>query len=274
MFGQSTKQDYTGGAMDEQTIANLPLANPPTPVTVQAGPVQIQAYDYGNSGKTPLVLIHGIQDFALSFHDLACALRDDYHVVSFDLRGHGDSDKPGIYTIPHMMADLHAVLQHFQLENPVLIGHSLGSHVATSYAAFFNEVPKLLVSIDGMGAPMRESDVPLEDRRYRYRNGVLGLLGGSGHGRPMHDLDDAAGLFCRFHPGLDHELARKLVAMGTEEHPHGGLQWKWDPQILAIGLQSSSAATEERWGWIECPTLIITGGQAADFFIRLRGLDP
>lgn len=250
------------------------MSSQPTPVRIEAGPITLQAYDYGNGSATPMVIVHGIQDFALAFDDIARAFTDSHHVVSFDLRGHGDSDKPGIYTLPHFMADLHAVLAHFQFERPVLVGHSLGSHVITQYAGIFTDVPALLVSIDGMGAPMRESDIPVEDRQWRLRNGVLSLLGASGHGRPMHDLDDAAGLFCRFHPGLDYDLSRKLVELGTEEHPHGGLQWKWDPQVLTIGLLSDRHATEERWGWIECPTLIVTGGQAADFFVRLRGLDP
>ncbi len=243
-------------------------------VRVQAGPINLQAYDYGNSGATPMVIVHGIQDFALAFSDIAEAFVDSHHVVSFDLRGHGDSDKPGIYTLPHFMADLHAVLQHFQFERPVLVGHSLGSQIVTQYASIFTEVPSLLVSIDGMGAPMRESDIPVEDRQWRQRNGILALVAAGGHRRPMLDLDDAASLFCRFHPGLDYDVSRKLVELGTEEHPHGGLKWKWDPQVQSIGMLSDRQTTEERWTWIECPTLIITGGQSADFFVQQRGLDP
>ena len=112
-------------------------------VRVQAGPINLQAYDYGNTGATPMVIVHGIQDFALAFSDIAEAFVDSHHVVSFDLRGHGDSDKPGIYTLPHFMADLHAVLQHFQFERPVLVGHSLGSQIVTQYASIFTEVPSL-----------------------------------------------------------------------------------------------------------------------------------
>ena len=42
----------------------------PTPVRVPAGAVELQAYDYGSDaapGAPDLVLLHGIQDFALSF---------------------------------------------------------------------------------------------------------------------------------------------------------------------------------------------------------------
>ncbi len=244
------------------------------PVRVQAGPVSLQAYDYGNAGATPMVIVHGIQDFALAFSDIAEAFAETHHVVSFDLRGHGDSDKPGIYTMPHFMADLHAVLEHFRFERAVLVGHSLGSQIVTQYASIFTEVPSMVISIDGIGAPMRESDMPVEDRQWRFRNGILSLLQPGGEKRPMHDLDDAASLYCRFHPGLDYDLSRKLVELGTEEHPHGGLKWKWDPQVLTIGMLNDRQAAEERWTWIECPTLIITGGKSVEFFIQRRGLDP
>jgi len=244
------------------------------PTRVQAGPIGLQAYDYGNRGATPMVIVHGIQDFALAFSDIAEAFAGSHHVVSFDLRGHGDSDKPGIYTLPHFMADLHAVLEHFQFERPVLVGHSLGSQIVTQYASIFTEVPSKLVSIDGMGAPMRETDIPVEDRQWRLRNGVLSLLSPGGDRRPMVDLDDAASLFCRFHPGLDYDVSRKLVEIGTEPHPQGGLKWKWDPDVLSIGMLNDRQAGEERWTWIECPTLIITGGRSAEFFVQMRGLDP
>lgn len=243
-------------------------------IQIQAGPINLQAYDYGNHGARPLVLLHGIQDFALAFDDLAEALSETHHVVSFDLRGHGDSDKPGLYTIPHMMADLNAVIETFQFEKPVLIGHSLGSQIVTQYAAVFNEVPSLVVSIDGMGAPMRETDIPLDDRQWRLQNGIRGLLAPGKVGRPMMGHEDAAQLFCRFHPGLPYETSLKLVQQGTDEHPHGGLKWKWDQKIQSIGLLQDRATMEERWSWISCPCLLITGGKSAEFYVQQRGLDP
>ena len=121
---------------------------------------------------------------------------------------------------------------------------------------------------------MREADVPVEDRQWRLQNGIRALLSGGDLGRPMADLDDAASLYCRFHPGLDYDLSRKLVELGTDEHPQGGLKWKWDPIVETIGLMQDRQATEERWTWIECPTLIITGGKSAEFYVQLRGLDP
>ena len=241
---------------------------------VTVGEVTLRTYDYGNAQAPDLVLVHGMQDFALSFDSLAEALSKTHHVVSYDLRGHGDSDKPGSYTMPHFVADLVGLIHHLGLEKPGLVGHSLGGHIVSQLAGIFPDVPSLLINVEGLGAPMRESDLPKDDRQWRFARGIQGLLQPAVHGRPMFDLDDAAGRFCRFHPGLDFELSKELCALGTEAHPDGGLQWKWDPRVQFLGLSRDTAGTEERWGWVECPTLLVTGGQAADFFVRVRGLDP
>lgn len=246
----------------------------PESLTIEAGAVKLRAYDYGNPEAPSMVIVHGMQDFALALEPLAEAFRTSYRVVSFDLRGHGDSDKPGVYSFGHLEADLLAVIAQLGLERPVLVGHSLGGHLVTQFAAIFNEVPACIVNVEGIGPPMRESDMPVEDRQWRLRAAIQSLLQPSGPGRPMHDLEDAAQLFCRFHPGLDYDLSRHLAELGTEPHPYGGLQWKWDPRVQTMGIGSSSREAEERWAWVECPVLIVTGGKAAEFFVRQRGIDP
>ncbi len=250
--------------------------NPSSPQSLRlpgAGGIELQVYDYGNEGAPPLVLLHGMQDLALAFEPVATRFRDRYRVVSFDLRGHGDSGKPGVYALPHFIADLHAVIFQLQLERPVLVGHSLGGHIVSHYAAVFTDVPSVVVNIDGVGAPFRESDMPVENRQLRLQNGHTSLLRPGGHKRPMMDLEDAWRLYCRFHPGLDHDLARHLVEIGTTEHPYGGLQWKWDPQVETTGLTMSSRLSEERWPWVSCPVLVVTGGRSAEFYRGRGGID-
>ena len=250
------------------------MSQSPERFDIQSGEIRLSGYDYGNHSAPPLVLLHGMQDFALSLDDVARGLAERFRVVSFDLRGHGDSDKPGIYTLPHMVADLHAVILQLGLEKPRLVGHSLGGQIVSQYAALFTEVPSCLVNIEGIGGPMRESDVPAEDRQWRMRTGVEGLLGAGRPTRPMRNLSDASSLFLRFHPGLDPAIADRLAELGTEEHPLGGLRWKWDPRVQSLGLTSNRPAAEERWQWIECPVLVITAGKAAEFFVRQYGIDP
>jgi pimeloyl-ACP methyl ester carboxylesterase len=249
-------------------------AKAPTSLTLEGAGVTLRGYDWGNPHGRPMVLVHGIEDFALALEPIAEAFRADWHVVAFDLRGHGDSDKPGAYTMGHFIGDLHAVIAQRELDRPVLVGHSLGGQIVSQYAGVFPEVPRAVINIDGMGPPMRIPEPDAEEKQLRTREAIEGLLRPRGHGRPMMDLDDATQVYLRFHPRLDPALARKLVEQGTESHPQGGLQYKWDPRIHSLRLSSTPELAEERFRWAECPVLLLSAGEIDEFMWRRRGIDP
>ncbi len=248
------------------------MACTPRAVFVDGAGVRLQVYDYGNPGAPPLILVHGIQDFALSLGAVAEGLCDAYHVVSYDLRGHGESGKPGLYSMSHHMADLGALLTKLELDSPVLFGHSLGGQIAANFAGIFSEVPSALVSVEGLGPPMRDVDAAPETRRRRARRAVESLLRPTGALRPMRDVEMAVRLFRSNHSRLAESDARRLVALGTEAHPDGGVSWKWDSRVQTTWLSTTPGLTEERWGWIECPVLVVTGGVSAEFWSRRRGV--
>ena len=246
----------------------------PATLTLEGAGCQLRAYDWGNEGRQPMVLVHGIEDFALGLEPLAEAFREEYRVIAFDLRGHGDSDKPGAYTFGHFMADLHAVLFQLQIEKPILVGHSLGGRIVTQYAGVFADVPAAAINIDGMGLPMQLPEPDREEKQWKTREGIESLLRGGGVGRPMAGVEDAAQQFLRYHPTLAPELAMRLAEQGTEPHPHGGLKWKWDPAIHSLRLSWHPEQAEERFTWVECPVLLVTAGEIDEFMWRRQGLDP
>ncbi len=249
------------------------MSDPPRSLRLEGAGVELQAYDWGNPGAPAMVLVHGLQDLALGLQPIAETFRDRYHVVAFDLRGHGDSDKPGVYALPHFLADLHAVLAQLEVARPILIGHSLGGQIVCHYAAAFPEVPSRVVNVEGLGPPFRYADIPVEVRQWRLQNGIASLLRPGGHKRPLGDLEDAWQLYCRFHPRLDPAQARRIVEIGTTEHPHGGLIWKWDPHVDSVGLTLSPEISEDRFRWIECPVLVVTAADAAEFYRGRGGID-
>ena len=67
------------------------MTSEPTQKFVPSQRIPISYWDWGNEGGPPLVLVHGGKDHARQWDRIAQALRDDYHVVALDLRGHGDS---------------------------------------------------------------------------------------------------------------------------------------------------------------------------------------
>jgi pimeloyl-ACP methyl ester carboxylesterase len=103
-------------------------------VHTPADGVSIDASEAG-SGR-PLVLVHGITESRRSWDPVVAPLvAAGYRVVSFDLRGHGDSSTASSYDLGSMSADLSAVIAAHELDSPLLVGHSLGGAVVSAAAA-------------------------------------------------------------------------------------------------------------------------------------------
>ena len=235
----------------------------------------------GGQGATSLrgsagvvVLLHGIRDLAWSMDPIARALRDGHRVLSLDLRGHGASDHPGVYTFPHYAADLHGVLDRLGIERPIFIGHSLGGQVVCHYAGLFPERARAVVTIEGLGPPRAPGDDPVEERREQGRAAVEMLAGAGRSPRRMADVDEACARVRANHPGLDAGRARFLAERGTVAVPGGGLRWRWDPRVQGTWASTTRTANEERWGWVRCPTLVVTGGRAGGFWRDRRPPNP
>ena len=109
---------------------------PTTPIIVRAAGVDVLRRA-GAPGGTPVVLLHGVGSNASSFEPLAEALDPELDVYAWDAPGYGAS-QPLAMEAPHPSdyADaLTGVLDALNLGRVVLVGHSLGSLFAGSFAA-------------------------------------------------------------------------------------------------------------------------------------------
>ena len=53
--------------------------------------LRLHYLEWGDAAKPALILIHGISRHAHTFDHIAPDFARDYHVVAYDMRGHGDS---------------------------------------------------------------------------------------------------------------------------------------------------------------------------------------
>jgi pimeloyl-ACP methyl ester carboxylesterase len=106
-----------------------------------------------DSKKVPLVFVHGfLVNWTCFKNEIEYFKKEGHPIIYFDLRGHGKSDTPDSYkefSFQHMTDDLESVLNHLKLKRKiVLIGHSLGGMVSTSYAIHNPEKIARLIVID------------------------------------------------------------------------------------------------------------------------------
>ncbi|WP_088549034.1 alpha/beta fold hydrolase [Paenibacillus aquistagni] len=83
----------------------------------------------------PVILLHGFCGSGGYFASIKESLSKHCRVILPDLRGHGKSAAPnGPYTIEEMADDIIQVADKLQLNQFVLLGHSLGGYIALSAA--------------------------------------------------------------------------------------------------------------------------------------------
>lgn len=103
-----------------------------------AGNARINIDDGGEDtgGRSPVVFVHSLGGNAQQWSMQIKHLREERRTVAFDLPGHGRSDPPfrGDYQAECLAEDIGAVAGSLNLDQFVLVGHSLGASVSIAYA--------------------------------------------------------------------------------------------------------------------------------------------
>ena len=98
----------------------------------------ISAQEWGNPGAPAVLFIHGFSQCHLSWsRQYGSELARSFRIITYDLRGHGGSDKPldGVFYRDHKRwaDELEAVMDAAKLEKPVLVGWSYGGRIIAEY---------------------------------------------------------------------------------------------------------------------------------------------
>jgi pimeloyl-ACP methyl ester carboxylesterase len=116
----------------------------------------------GDPAAPPMVLLHGLGERASDWGPVAPGLAGRYSVYAVDMRGHGDSDWPGSYSLELMRDDVIAFLSHLGLRNVILAGHSMGGLVAYLVVLARPDLVGRLIVEDA--PPPFPRDKPVRDR--------------------------------------------------------------------------------------------------------------
>jgi pimeloyl-ACP methyl ester carboxylesterase len=128
--------------------------------------LKVRVIERGDPSLPPVVFVPGWGCSVYLFrHNLPIIAEAGFRAIAIDLKGHGLSDKPASpaeYTIEALVEHLSEVLDALELEQPSLVGHSLGGsliyHLASRY-------PHRVRSL-GLLSPVGLTGVPLM-RLYR-----------------------------------------------------------------------------------------------------------
>lgn len=182
--------------------------------------------------------------------EFARKVKDSYHVLALDQRGHGESQwsVEGAYTIDDHFADIAQIVETLDLNDLILIGHSMGGRDALIYVACLPRRVQKLILVDA-----RPGDNP--HARQALREHLLHL--------PMQASSRAIvvkalhGLY----PHLRPETCRHIAEHGYLRSANGKMIPKYD-QKMAFLSECAGFAAEDLSAFMKnviCPTLIIRG---------------
>lgn len=224
---------------------------------VHLGRMRLHYLDWGNKHLPPIVFLHG---GALNAHtwDLCClALRDDYHCLALDQRGHGDSDwaHDEDYSIGAQLGDTKGFVDKLGLDKFILVGMSLGAINSLAFAVAHPERLSHLVIIDA-GPEMRR---PGSSRIRDFVNEVQETV-------TVEAIIEKA---LKFNPRRDPNILRRSLMHNLRQQPDGTWRWKYDTRrFKAMGQTShreERAALADGLARILCPTLVVRGGDSDVF---------
>ncbi|MGW4670370.1 SDR family oxidoreductase [Streptomyces sp. NPDC004324] len=99
---------------------------------VRTGGIELCVAELGDPAQPTVVLVHGYPDSKEVWSEVASRLAERFHVVLYDVRGHGRSTAPrplrGGFTLEKLTDDFLAVVDAVSPDRPVhLVGHDWGS---------------------------------------------------------------------------------------------------------------------------------------------------
>jgi pimeloyl-ACP methyl ester carboxylesterase len=239
----------------------------PTSHTYFSQRLRLHYVDWGNPDRPALLLIHGGRDHCRNWDWTAAALRDAWHVIAPDLRGHGDSQwsPDGSYTMAGYIYDLAQLIHQQRLAPVAIIAHSLGGQIALRYAGLYPEAVAKLAAIEGIGPPPdvlaeRATSTVVErmDEWIREQRALAGRLP-----RRYASIEDAFHRMQEENPHLSAEQARHLTAHGVNQNEDGTYSWKFDNYVRASPpYDMSGRDIRLLWSRISCATLLLYGNES------------
>ncbi len=220
---------------------------------VTAGNYRFHYLDWGNEHLPPLLFLHGFAQQAHSWDFASLMVRDRFHVISLDQRGHGDSDwaTDGCYFLRDYVKDLELIVAELGLTDLTVCGLSLGGRVALVHASTNPTVHRGLIVVDA--GP---------ELNFGGTTRIRDFVQGEDEWESFDALVDHVSKYTRKLRSI--EQIRGSVRRAAKQLPDGRWTWKYD-RVLRRGDRPRDPDHGPDVIWphvraITTPMLLVRGG--------------
>jgi pimeloyl-ACP methyl ester carboxylesterase len=203
------------------------IANQPENRAVEVDGCGIHYLCWGSPEQPALILLHGGAAHAhwwsfIAPQFIGSSGRQQYFVIAPDLSGHGDSGRRPRYSMEQWADEVMAVARDAGVqERPIVVGHSMGGHVAIAVAARFGDDLAGAIILD---APVRRADPESEEgeRGRMFRNP-----------KTYPDLETAVEHFHLQPPQpVQNDFIVEHIARHSLKQVEAGWTWKFDAAVF------------------------------------------
>ncbi|GJL83043.1 MAG: alpha/beta hydrolase [marine bacterium B5-7] len=194
----------------------------------------------------PLIILHGLFGSMTNWRGIASRLKVSFRVITVDLRNHGRSDWSDDVSYESMAADIIALGNDLELDEVILLGHSMGGKTAMAAALLYPERVAGLVVVDIAPISYNHSHETLINTLLKVDLDTI---------NNRQDLDRV----------LSRDIAEKGLRMFLSQNlvaAEGGFKWRVNLRGLSEGMGSLVGFPDFDVRRFEKPSLFLYGRQS------------
>ncbi len=208
------------------------------------------SYELTGEGKC-LVLIHGFSDNRTMWYNQVPEFSKQYQVLTYDVRGHGQTETPGgEFSMGLFADDLEALLRVLNIERACVLGYSMGGRIGLEFALKYPEkITGLVFANSGiMGSDVQITEEEMKEMMER-REQMMALF-------KTGDIEVIADAMAERSLSPDLKDTRPEVFLKYKE-----VKLQNDPRHYLSIMEGMMAAmaTPPDLSQLKCPVLIIAG---------------
>jgi len=204
---------------------------------------------FGNEGDQPIIILHGLFGISDNWVSYGKQVADEgFEVYIPDQRNHGRSEHSDDFNYLALTNDLFDFINTESIEDPILIGHSMGGKVAMRFALSYPDLVKKLIVVD------------IAPREYGPRKHHLSII------KTMLavDIDNVKSrteVSDYLAKGITDKRIRQFILKNLSRKGKEGFQWRLNLKAIAENLDKMFDGITESLTY-KGPTLFIKGGSS------------
>ena len=194
---------------------------------------------------SPLLILHGLFGFSDNWQSQAKKLSNYYHVFLIDLRNHGRSPWSDDFSYTIMANDIFELCEDLNLNQIILLGHSMGGKVAMNFAQNHSELINKLIVVD--------IGIKHYDMRHSH---VLSAI----NSVDLQNIAARREAGEMMNPYLESESVKQFLLKNLYWESKGKLAWRMNVKVIEREMKNILSALDKVI--VNVPTLFIRGSES------------